>query len=382
MSVVILFSIHSIVARKTMFKKILASSIAASLVFSSFAANACTSFLLKGSDNGFVYGRTMEFGLPLKSQLTVIPKNTAMLGVGVDSKPGSGLGWTTKYAVAGMNGLGLPVILDGMNEKGLVGGLLNAPNTAMYQAVAPADSAKSIASVQILVYALTNFATVDEVKAGFQKIYVNRSVIPAFHNQSAPVRMTLHDAKGKSIVIEYLKGELVITDNPTGVMTNDPAFRDQLNNIGNYANLTNVERNPIVINGTSYVPPSSGSGLHGLPGDYLSPSRFIRALFLSKSVPTNYTTVQQTNTAWHILGSFDIPPGAISLPATNAYGGGAGGIEITEWSIVADNKNLMYYVKMFETTNVQAFDLKKIDPNQKGIKYYDLNKPQTYIQIN
>jgi len=305
-----------------------------------------------------------------------------MLGVGVDSKPGSGLGWTTKYAVAGMNGLGLPVILDGMNEKGLVGGLLNAPNTAMYQAVAPADSAKSIASVQILVYALTNFATVDEVKAGFQKIYVNRSVIPAFHNQSAPVRMTLHDAKGKSIVIEYLKGELVITDNPTGVMTNDPAFRDQLNNIGNYANLTNVERNPIVINGTSYVPPSSGSGLHGLPGDYLSPSRFIRALFLSKSVPTNYTTVQQTNTAWHILGSFDIPPGAISLPATNAYGGGAGGIEITEWSIVADNKNLMYYVKMFETTNVQAFDLKKIDPNQKGIKYYDLNKPQTYIQIN
>ena len=75
------------------------------------------------------------------------------------------------------------------------------------------------------MYALTNFETVDEVKAGFEKIRVNRSVIPAFHNQSAPVRMTLHDAGGKSIVVEYLKGELVITDNPTTVMTNDPAFR-------------------------------------------------------------------------------------------------------------------------------------------------------------
>lgn len=155
-----------------------------------------------------------------------------------------------------------------------------------------------------------------------------------------------------------------------------------MNNIGNYANLTNVEKNPLVINGASYAPPSSGSGLHGLPGDYLSPSRFIRALFLTKSAPTTYSTSQQTNTAWHILGSFDIPPGAISLPATNAYGGGAGGIEITEWTIVADNKNMIYYLKMFESTNVQSFDLKKIDVNAKQIKYYDVNKPQSYIAIN
>lgn len=367
---------------KALIKKILAASLAASVTFTPFASYACTSFLLKGNDGGFVYGRTMEFGLPLKSQLTVIPRNFSVLGVGVDSKPGTGLNWTTKYAVAGMNGLGMPVLLDGMNEKGLVGGLLNAPNTAVFQAVAPADSANSIASVQILMYALSNFATVDEAKAGFQKILVNRSVIPAFHNQSAPVRMTLHDAAGKSIVIEYLKGELVITDNPTTVMTNDPAFREQLNTIGSYANLTNVEKDPMVINGATYAPPSSGSGLHGLPGDYLSPSRFIRALFLSKSAPTNVSTEQQTNTAWHILGSFDIPPGAISLPASNAYGGGAGGVETTEWTIVADNKNMVYYVKMFDNTNVQAFDLKKIDFNAKEIKYYSLDKPQTYIPIN
>ncbi|WP_062310953.1 linear amide C-N hydrolase [Polynucleobacter sinensis] len=363
-------------------KKAFATAIAVSLVFAPAVSSACTSFLLKGNDGGFVYGRTMEFGLPLKSQLTVIPRNLPLMGVGIDSKPGSGLNWTSKYAVAGMNGLGMPVLVDGMNEKGLVGGLLNAPNTAVYQVVAPADSANSIASIQMLMYALTNFATVDEVKAGFSKIKVNRSIIPAYNNQSAPVRMTLHDAKGKSIVIEYLKGELVITDNPVGVMTNDPAFRDQLNNIGNYANLTNVEKNPLVINGASYAPPSSGSGLHGLPGDYLSPSRFIRALFLTKSAPTTYSTSQQTNTAWHILGSFDIPPGAISLPATNAYGGGAGGIEITEWTIVADNKNMIYYLKMFESTNVQSFDLKKIDVNAKQIKYYDVNKPQSYIAIN
>ncbi|WP_114662761.1 linear amide C-N hydrolase [Polynucleobacter necessarius] len=165
-------------------------------------------------------------------------------------------------------------------------------------------------------------------------------------------------------------------------MTNDPAFREQLDTIGNYANLTNVERNALVINGASFVPLSSGSALHGLPGDYLSPSRFIRALFLTKSVPTNKTTAQQTNTAWHSLGSFDIPPGAISFPATNAYGGGAGGVEITEWTVVADNKNMMYYVKMFDNTNVQAFDLKKIDPNANGVQFINLDRLQTYINLN
>lgn len=342
----------------------------------------CTSFLLKASDQGCVYGRTMEFGIPLNSTLMVTPRNYAFQGIGIDGNPGSGLNWTSKYAAVGMNGLGVPIFADGMNEKGLMGGMLNAPFTAEYQDVSPANSANSISSIQVLQYALTNFATVDEVKAGFEKIYVNRSTVPQYNNSTFPLRYTLHDANGKSIVIEYLKGELAITDNPIGVMTNDPAFSEQLNNIGQYASLTNIEQPSPVIDGVTYQSPSSGNGLHGLPGDYLSPSRFIRALFLSKSVPTTYNTNEQVNAAWHILGSFDIPPGAITLPASNPYGGGAGGIEITEWSVVADNKNMTYNVKMFETTNIYTFDLKKIDVNAKEFQYYKLDKPQMPIYVN
>ena len=117
-----------------MIKKIFAVSLATSLALSPIAGNACTSFLLKGNDGGYVYGRTMEFGLPLKSQLIVIPRNYQALGVGVDSKPGSGLNWKTKYAAVGMNGLGLPVLVDGMNEKGLIGGCL------LYTSPSPRDS--------------------------------------------------------------------------------------------------------------------------------------------------------------------------------------------------------------------------------------------------
>jgi len=363
-------------------KKTLAIAMVVSTAVGPLTTNACTSFLLKGSDSGYVYGRTLEFGLPLHSEIIVIPKNLTLQGIGVNGQAGSGLNWSTKYGVAGMNALQLPVLVDGMNEVGLIGGLLNAPNTAQYQKTPPSESQQSISSVQMLTYALTNFATIDEVKAGFQKIQVNDSKLAAYNNSVVPVRMTLHDRNGKSLVIEYLNGQLMMTDNPVGVMTNDPAFREQLQTIGSYANLSKIERDPITINGATFPPSSSGSGLHGLPGSYLSPDRFIRAIFLASSVPTNFTSAQQVNSAFHILGSFDIPPGAVTLPASNPYGGGSGGYEVTEWSTVADNKNMVYYVKMYENLNIQSFDFKKADFNAKEVKTFRVSQIQSFEKLN
>ena len=368
--------------KQKMIKKLVAASVSATLALAPMTGNACTSFLLKGNDGGYVYGRTLEFGMPLASQLTTIPRAYALKGIGADGKYGSGLNWNAKYAVAGMNALGLAEYVDGMNEKGLIGGMLNFPNSAAYQAVNAANSSESINSVQVLTYVLTNFATVDEIKAGLQKIKVNGAKLAVYGNRTPPVHYTFHDANGKSIVVEYMKGQLIITDNPVTVLTNDPPFQDQLNNIGNYSNLSKVEKPPVVINGATFPAPSSGNGLHGLPGDYLSPSRFIRAVFLSSSVPANFTTSQAAAAAWHILGSFDIPPGAVTLPASNPYGGGAGGYETTEWSVVANNKEMTYSVKMYENTNVYSYDLKKMDVNAKEIKYTKLDKPKMVVPVN
>lgn len=365
-----------------MLKKIIAASVSVALAFAPMASHACTSFLLKGSDNGYVYGRTMEFGLPLKSELIMIPRNYAFKGIGTDGKYGSGNNWNGKYAVAGMNALGLVELVDGMNEKGLIGGMLNLPNSAEFQAVSAADSIKSISSLQMLTYVLTNFATVEEIKAGLQKIKVNGAKIALYGNNTPLVHYTFHDANGKSIAVEYVKGELSILDNPSTVMTNDPPMPDHLKSIGNYVNLSKVEKPPLVINGATFLAPSSGSGLHGLPGDYLSPSRFIRALFLSSSVPTQFTSTQMANAAWHILGSFDIPPGAVTLPSNNPYGGGVGGYEVTEWSVVANNKNMTYSVKMYENTNIYTFDLNKMNANAKEVLSLKLDKPLSIISVN
>lgn len=42
--------------------------------------------------------------------------------------------WPSKYATLGANALGMPVIIDGLNERGLAIGLFYFPTTAKYQA--------------------------------------------------------------------------------------------------------------------------------------------------------------------------------------------------------------------------------------------------------
>lgn len=349
-------------------------------LMSSTVANACTSLKVNTNDGSYVYGRTLEFGIPLQSQLTAIPRNFDMLGVGIDSVPGSGINWKTKYAAVGMNALGQPTLVDGFNEKGLTGGLLNAPNTASYQKPTKEQSKNSIASYQMLAYVLTNYATVEEAKKGLEGIFVNSSTLKDYHGV-VQVRMTLHDTLGKSIVVEYLDGKLVITDNPVGVMTNDPEFAWHLKNIGNYANLTPVERPPLVINGVKFAPPSSGSGFHGLPGDSLSTSRFIRALAYVAGTPKADNDTQ-VNAVFHIMNNFDIPPGSIQLPASNPYGGGAGGFENTEWTTVADVKNQKYYFRFYTNPTPQVFDMKKMDLNAKDIKYFKPAQSLTIQSVN
>jgi len=95
-----------------------------SVVAAPLDGHGCTSVLVPTQDGGYVYGRTLEFALSINSDVIVIPRGYQLQGTGPDGRPGSGLAYTSKYGVVGLNGLKLPIVVDGMNEKGLVGGAL------------------------------------------------------------------------------------------------------------------------------------------------------------------------------------------------------------------------------------------------------------------
>ena len=63
------------------------------------SAQACASFVLKGSDGDRVYARTLEFGRPLNSQAVLIQRGKPLRGNSPDGQLGNGLAWTSRYAV-------------------------------------------------------------------------------------------------------------------------------------------------------------------------------------------------------------------------------------------------------------------------------------------
>lgn len=62
----------------------------------------------------------MEFSRDFDSELIVIPRGHAFGGSAPD---GPGMQWSAKYAIVAANGLHLPIVLDGLNERGLACGL-------------------------------------------------------------------------------------------------------------------------------------------------------------------------------------------------------------------------------------------------------------------
>ncbi|WP_454918677.1 linear amide C-N hydrolase [Xanthobacter sediminis] len=357
-----------------------ALAVCAAFVLPLQQARACTSFLLKSADGGFVYGRTLEFGLPLNSALTVIPRNLAYTGTGPDGKPGTGLTWTTRYGVGGANAFGLPIVLDGVNEAGLAGGMLYLPALALYQDVPAAEGKTSIAAHEVLTYILTSFATVAEVKEGLPRIRVNRSILDQL-KMPAPMHVTVHDATGASLVIEYIGGELRMHDNPTTVMTNAPAFDWHVTNLGNYLPLSVYNPAPLKVGSLTIAPPSTGAGAPGLPGDMSSPSRFVRAFLYSRAAPVLPTSTETVGLAFHILNNFDLSPGVVRTSADSASGGGVTGIETTEWTSVVDLKARRYFIRTYGNSQTRVLDLTKAPIDGKEIKTYPITQPETLVNI-
>ena len=105
----------------------------------------------------------------------------------------------------------------------------------------------------------------------------------------------------------------------------------------------------------------SGTGLKGMPGDFTPPSRFVRAAIYGQSAAPNDTAEDAVLSLFHILNQFDIPKGSVQ---SSAVGGTVD--EITEWTSVADLKNLRWYFRTFADQSIRMVDLKEAVAAAKG----------------
>ncbi len=338
-----------------MIRKVLTAALIGAFAFATTPGIACTGISLKAGDGAAIRGRTLEFGFPMQSKVIVVPAGQEMSGTLPDG--GKGLIYKSRYAIVGANALGLPVILDGINDQGLSVGLFYFPNYAKYADVTPENASHALAPQEFGIWALANFATVDEVREAVKDIVLVPTPAPGLGSPQGAVagaHFFLQDRSGKSLVVEPVDGTLKVHDAPLGVMTNAPTYDWHMTNLVNYINLSvkdvdKVKVGPVTVNAFG-----SGAGLLGLPGDFTPPSRFVRAVVYSQSAAPNATADDAVLSAFHILNQFDIPKGAVVNSAI-----GEPVDEITEWTSVADLKNLRWYFRSYDDQSIHMVDLKE-----------------------
>jgi choloylglycine hydrolase len=319
-------------------------------------AQACTGIRLIAADGSVVHARTLEFGFDLKSDIMMVPRGYARTGTTPDGK--EGLKWKSKYASVGMNGAGLPNLFDGLNEKGLAAGMFYFPTSAGYMPYAADESAKTIAQWEVPSYILENFADVDEVKANIGNITVSSAVFSQW-GFAPEAHYVVHDASGKSIVIEYVDGKLNVHENPLGVITNSPSFDWHMTNLRNYVNFSMTSAPPVQLGEVKVMPTGQGSGMLGLPGDFTPPSRFVRAVAFTQSIFQPETERDAILQAFKILNQFDIPKGSTRDGEKDANGNIQA--DYTLWTGASDLKSKRYLFRTYDNSQIRSVDLMSFD---------------------
>ncbi|MDP1836416.1 MAG: choloylglycine hydrolase family protein [Chlamydiales bacterium] len=332
-----------------MFRRLQAIALAASACALSFStySEGCTDFIINAEDKTQVVGRSLEFGQVLPTTVIVVPKGKSFQSTAPNNK--QGMKWSSKYAYASLNIFDGKIPMDGLNEKGLSVGALWFPD-GKYADVSKAAPNTVVAYTDLVSWLLGNFSTVAEVKTALSKVNLYTFPLPEMGGAIAPLHLAIHDASGKSLVVEFVDGETKIHDNDVGVLTNSPDFPWHRTNLRNFINLSAIGAKAVSIDGTVLQPTGQGSGLLGIPGDWTPPSRFVRTAIFKQSLQQSKTGSDLVTAAFHMLNTVDIPYGAVRGSQTSDF-------DYTQWVVVKDLTNFKLYVRTYGDQNIQTVDL-------------------------
>lgn len=263
------------------------------------------------------------------------------------------------FALVGMASVydNYPLYADCANEKGLCMAGLNFNGYAKYS-LQKANGKYNIAPHEIIPWILCHCRTVDEAV----DLMRQTQLVAMSFSPSLPIA-TLHwhiADKSKSVVVECTERETSVCINSVGVLTNNPPFDFHMENLSQYLNLS--VQNPSESTNLQLKPFSNGFGGIGLPGDFSSASRFVKAAFLRNNCFC--PVVNGVQHFFHLLDAVAVPAGAVSLPSEKVYK--------TNYSCCIDSDSGVYYYKTYENSSVRSVDMHKTDIDGASLVSFDV----------
>ena len=326
---------------------------------------ACTGIGLMAKDSGYVMARTMEWAGPyVPYGYVVVPRGEKIVSFTPTGK--NGMAFTANYGVVGIAPEQKEFIIEGINEKGLSAGLFYFPKFGKYAPYDSRQNGRTLADMQFVTWVLSSFSSIDAVKAALEGVTV---VSIAVGGDSSTVHWRIGEPCGRQVVLEFIDGVATFYENPVGVFTNGPEFSWHLVNLSNYMNLYPGAAKDVEWGNFKLTPISGGSGALGLPGDFTSPSRFVRIAYFKETAPqfeSSYKTVLQS---FHILNNFDIPIGV-----EHPLGEAPDVPSATPCTAVSDLKELKLYYRTTYNSNIRCIDLKNIDFDSVKYKFHPLDE--------
>ena len=300
----------------------------------------CTAVTYK--TEGFYFGRTLDFEFLYPCEVVLTPREFP-LNFRFAEKA------VNHYAILGMAYVKdeYPLYFDAFNEEGLCMAGLNFVGNAVYSKVS--ESKDNIASFEFVPYILGRCKSVVQARKLLDRINITDT---AFEEGLPPSQLHWMIAdKEQSITVEAVKDGLKVYDNPVGVLTNNPPFPVQLENLKKYAALSPLQRDIASADDKDYSLYSRGTGAVGLPGDYTSQSRFIRAAFVRKYSHSGESEAESVNQFFHILSAVSVPEGCCAVEN--------GDFDKTLYSSCMSTAENAYYYKSYQSHSIRRICMNK-----------------------
>ena len=221
-------------------------------------------------------------------------------------------------------------------------------------------------------FVLGMFSSVKELRAELPKYKVWYDPNEVKGIPTPPwIHYVLTDRSGDSIVVEFVKGQMMIHENVAGVLTNSPTYDWQITNVRNYLSLTATATSSVDVRGTNVTELGQGGGLLGLMGDYTPPSRFVRTAYLKHFAYQPNDALEAIQLTGHLLNNVDIPVGvARSTDGKQVVS------DYTQWVNLKDLKNnRMKIANYANRTNYVEIDLNQVFKSGKSKTWVIDNLP-------